>query len=330
MAIITKSIGTSSRDYSTVQAWEDSIPASMGSDSYVGECYKDSEFSVSASDTLTFSGSTTGASNTITLKCATGQSFRDNASVQTNALRYNSANGVAVKNTKYAARTCVVSEDYVTITGIQFAQTFSGTVLQESGNYTHNKISNCILDLADTSGNAVMSARGLTVINCLMIQNPTGRAIDCPYHNGSLKFVNCTIVHPTNRSASTTYCFRADYATVPITNCAIFGFNSICNIDSRFGGSNNCSDKAIGFGTSNQASKTYANQFVNTSSSTADFKIKTGADCYNNGVTDTSASPDIAGTTRPQSTAYDIGCWELVVSGGSTPNSIESDLIIFN
>ena len=48
MATVTKSIGTSSRDYSTITAWEsdlsDGTIYSSGDDA-VGECYKDSTFS---------------------------------------------------------------------------------------------------------------------------------------------------------------------------------------------------------------------------------------------------------------------------------------------
>jgi len=329
MAIITKSIGTSSRDYSTLQAWEDSIPASMGSDSYVGECYNDSEFT----GKLTFSGSSTGASNTITLKCATGQSFRDNASIQTNALRYNQSNGVGISNASYATNIISVSEDYVTIDGLQVKKITYGNRCFYSNltTLTHNTYKNCILELGTSNGSDVAQTRSETWINCLFIgYGGTGSpAILLPY--SSPKFINCTVVRPSDYTSSTAAAFKTN--TTPggmtVKNCAVFGYNSVTDADGSFSGSNNCSDKTIGFGTSNQASKTYANQFVNTTAASGDFKIKTGSDCIDTGVTDTAASPDIAGTTRPQGSAYDIGCWELV-SAVSTPKSIESDLIIYN
>src|SRR5262249_25313543 len=100
MGIVTKTIGTSGRDYSTVQAWEDALPANLVTDgnSQVGQCFNDSEFTV-AGDILTISGETTDASHTITITTGSGQSFRDNAGVQTNALLYNVSNGVGLRAT---------------------------------------------------------------------------------------------------------------------------------------------------------------------------------------------------------------------------------------
>jgi hypothetical protein len=63
--------------------------------------------------------------------------------------------------------------------------------------------------------------------------------------------------------------------------------------------------------------KTYANQFQNTVDATRDFRLKAGADCINAGTTDTTDIPaavDIVGTSRPQGSAWDVGCWELVLS----------------
>jgi len=330
MAIITSSIGTSSRNYSTIQAWEDSIPGSMGSNSYVGECYNDSEFSV-AGTVVTFAGSSTGASNTITLKCAAGQSFRDNANVQTNALRYNQSNGVALKRTSYAGNAVEVQEDYVFLDGLQITHTLSGAVFySNSTSYTHNVYSNCILSQS-SGGGVILASRAETWVNDLFIGGGSAgtAGVYLPYPGG-VNFLNCTLVRPTSLSTSTTYGWNIPAGSgVPIKNCATFGYNSMVNNSSLFSGSNNCSDNTIGFGTSNQQSKTYANQFVNTTASSGDFKLKSGADCIDNGATDSSASPDIAGTTRPQGSAYDIGCWELV-RAALTPKSIEADMIINN
>src|SRR4051812_34128745 len=92
----TKSIGATSRDYSTISGWAAYVNALSLSAAEVGECYNDSEFTESS--TVTFGG-WTGASrtNTVTLKCHSGQSFRDN-SPQSHALRYNQSNGVAISN----------------------------------------------------------------------------------------------------------------------------------------------------------------------------------------------------------------------------------------
>ena len=59
MATVTKSIGTSSRDYSTITAWEadlDDTNIYTSGDDAVGECYNDSAFSISSMTTIDTSG----------------------------------------------------------------------------------------------------------------------------------------------------------------------------------------------------------------------------------------------------------------------------------
>ena len=72
MATVTKTIGTSSRDYSTIQAWEDDLDVgatySSGDDA-VGECYNDSAFN----ETVTINGGGTVGLNSITLTVASGE-----------------------------------------------------------------------------------------------------------------------------------------------------------------------------------------------------------------------------------------------------------------
>lgn len=72
MATVTKSIGTSSRDYSTIQAWEDDLdnttPYSSGDDA-IGECYNDSTFN----ETVTINGGSTVGLNSIKLSVASGE-----------------------------------------------------------------------------------------------------------------------------------------------------------------------------------------------------------------------------------------------------------------
>ena len=99
MGTVTKTIGSAGgRDYSTLSGWAASLPPDLVTDgnSYEGHCYNDSEFIGSGSSLLRLSGHTTDATHRITLTTGPGQSFRDNANVQTNALTYNQANGVAL------------------------------------------------------------------------------------------------------------------------------------------------------------------------------------------------------------------------------------------
>ena len=317
---VTKSIGTTGRDYSDWQTFFDAMPASLVAvdEAWVGEGYNDSEFALGT--VLTLSGHTTDATRNITLTCGAGQSFRDNANKLTNALRYNASNGVAIRNnvTQYFP-TLEIQTDFVTLTGLQIqghptSRPDNKAILndQAAGSCV---MQDCILE-SWSGGLEAVRWRSGTIRNCLIVQrasdaNSNGLGFGYP---GTIVCVNNTIVCPSDLTAGESAVTAAN-GTTTITNCAMFGFAATANVDSRFTGSNNAADVTIGFGSSNQSGKTYANQFQDTADATRDFRLKTGADCIDNGVTDTTnGTPDIVGTARPQGSAYDIGAWELASS----------------
>ena len=312
---VTKSIGSAGgRDYSTLQAWEDARPATL-TDAEVGECYNDSEFTA-AGAMLTLSGITTSSTNTLTLKCAAGQSFRDNASVQTNALRYNVSNGVGVRTTNSYTATITVSTNNTIIDGLQVKNTnTSGRSIAISGTNDANIWQNCILEhkISSTSIYTIYGSSS-KIRNCLLVNHDSGaNAFAANLGNGA-SIYNSTGVRPSNVTASSS-AFRFQYGSPNCKNTAGFGFSGFSTGGASPAGSNNASDQTIGFGSSNQASKTYANQFQATDASAGahDFRLKSGADCIDTGTTDaTNGTPDIANTSRPSGSAYDIGCWEFV------------------
>src|SRR6478672_9252824 len=120
MPTVVKTIGSGGgRDYSTLAAWGASLPANLVTDgnSYEGDCYNDSEFTGSAT-LLTLSGHTTDASHTITLTTGPGQSFRDNANVQTNALNYSSSSGVGINSSVAYAGTISITDSNVFLSNL--------------------------------------------------------------------------------------------------------------------------------------------------------------------------------------------------------------------
>lgn len=124
---VTSSIGTASRDYSTIQAWEDASPADLTSVDQIwrGECYNDATFSNAGSTVLTVSGTTTDSTRYKELTCAAGQSFSDNASVQTNALACSQSNGVLLTASGSFQSVVQINEANFHISGLQIAQTGS-------------------------------------------------------------------------------------------------------------------------------------------------------------------------------------------------------------
>ena len=316
----TSTIGSASRNYSTITAWN----AAFANGGWIGQCYNDQEFSNAHGETfpISFSAATASA-NYITLTTATGQSFRDNASVQTNGLPgYNQSYGVGIKKTSNYPYPLSMDSAYVTLSYLQVA--FTGATGSnpaclngaDSSGATAGLVDSCIFDTTNgNSGSPVVRTQFNThVINSLIVQRGTaGDGIQQKYA-GTPVWCNNTIVRPSNVTAAGKALTSTGSPIVKTYNNAGFGFSSFQDVISHFSGNNNASDVAIGFGSSNQASLTYASQF---NSSTGNWIPKTGSALLDNGATETSyiASIDIVGTSRPQGSAWDIGCWEYTSSG---------------
>jgi hypothetical protein len=322
MPTVVKTIGSSGgRDYSSLAAWGASLPANLVTDgnSYQGNCYNDSEFT-SSTNLLNLSGHTTDASHTITLTTGAGQSFRDNANVQTNALRYNQANGVGIRTTgNYATDTPIICSDSNVF--------FSNLQVKASGNaYGINldaasgivvTVDNCIFTASNRAA-CVMTGSGSKLRNSLVYTtgNPGTAPLECSTINGvnnpSVYF--CTIVSASDGTAPAA-AVKSQYGTVSLENCGFFGCTAVNSGSSSFTYTNCMTDVAsppagcIG-------GKTFATQFRNTTIPTGDWREKAGADLQGAATADsTNGGIDIAGTARPQSGMWDIGCWELLGSG---------------
>lgn len=307
---VTKVIGTGG-DYTTIAAWEAALPSNLVSadELHVGEC-KNEVFS----ETVTIAGQTTDATRYVHLTCQSGASFSDNASVRSNALRYNTANGMALAGNI----PLTVSTNYTRVTGLQLTNGSAyGRVLQVTA--TNCLIQKCVMAIGaggDSGSPGLSLAAGSVVANCLVQGHASG-----PNENagaaGQGELRNCTILSPGSTSIRTGV--TSSYSNLKLVNCAVFGFATAYSGTAAGGSSHNASDSATTFGTSNQSSLTYASQFVST---TNDFRaVDTGS--LKNGTPDATYAPDdISGQSRDATTPY-IGCWE-VSSADTTPPTLSS------
>lgn len=321
---ITKVIGTGG-DYTTIAAWEAACPADLTSVDQIwrGEC-KSESFTNSGNNVITFAGVTTDATRYLELTCQTGASFSDNASVQTNALRYNTANGAAISSSNnYSVNTAVSVETTlnVRLTGLQIASTGSaGGILGSSG--TAIVIDRCIVESSANNANPIYSFGGGTVIkNSLIVHrgaSPANSAVGIA--NGTSVF-NCTIVASNGTGA---VAFEGNYSSPVVKNCAVFNFTAI-----KSGGNTptyttcftDVASPPSGFTTIAYSTGSGA-QFQSITDGTHDFRIKTGSSLKDVGTTDsTNAATDIAGTARPSGASYDVGAWEFVSGGGGGATS---------
>ena len=134
--IVTKTLGTNSRDYSTISLWEadlDSASVYMEGDEAVGECYNDSTFSPFSID-----GGITIGLKSITLKAAAGESHDGTAGT-----------GVKVQTNANWQRVAYLSSANkpVKVEGIELVMAHRSVhAMMEVGAYRHNKvISKCLM-----------------------------------------------------------------------------------------------------------------------------------------------------------------------------------------
>jgi hypothetical protein len=324
---ITKTVGSASRNYTSLQLAFDSTPADFVADgnAYILECYADSEFVLTGA-VLTTSARTTDSTHNLTIRAAAGQSWRDNASVQTNAFAYVAANGVAFRTSGTYLSAFTIGISNVVVDGLQISCTGSpSSPITINSTAAAVTIQNCIAMGKPAAGGAILAFSGAgscTAINNLLIADTSTACTGVKLSNASIAVGN-TIVRPSNRTAGGV-AIAATYGTAIVRDCAIFGFASANTGTFNADGHNGTDFSSAPGTTGNVTGLVYANQFVNNSTAVSpDFKLVSSSGLVDVGVVDTTHIPtatDAANTSRPQGSAWDIGAWEyksagLIISG---------------
>ncbi len=316
----TKSIGATGRDYATIALWAAYVNALvLIAANERGECYNDSEFT--SASKITIGGWTNLGTFTVTLACATGQSFRDNASVQSNALRYNQANGVGLATSTAYDDGLLFNTAYTVIDGLQIKATNAhmGKLLNLSA--VNLTIQNCIVQGAGTALIALFAGDTSSVAqNCLALNTTT--AGDGIFSVQGGKIFDCTSVSSGGSSGNG---IRALYGPAGIAkNNASAGYTTDYLGTADASSTNNATDKGsfggTNWGGSGQVSLVATTEWQSVTNGSEDLRLKsTSAKLKDNGAT-VGPSVDIANTSRPQGSAYDIGCWELVAAAAGAFN----------
>ncbi len=316
MAIITNSIGSAGRDYSTLAGWAAALPADIVSsgNSYVGECYNDTAFT-SGSSFLTLAGHTTDSGHTITLKCAAGQSFRDNSGVRGNALRFDAGNGVSFSTNVSADAAILCDDAFVTFDGLQIVNTgtFGSKALQLTAAAHPTTITNCILDSSNPSNFVHELIGGGDRVNTVIINrsNTASQPSVLAYKTANYYF--CTIVSPGDLAPAIAALDGGGFGETKLfENCAFFGCSAVSqNMDGVQPVFVSCMTD-VGSPPTGCTTVVYASQFRVVTDALSDFRIKAGANLIDAGTADpTNGATDISGLARPQGGGYDIGAWEL-------------------
>ena len=314
-----KVIAASGGDYSTLQAWEDDCPADLVSADIVWEGRIRGPFNESSGHPLTFGGGTTDATRFKRIKAEAGSSFTDNASAPTNALRYNTANGVSIENTNfYGGAISNNGENYVHVEGLQLLSTAAALSFSSASTSDAIFVKDCILQAAGNFGGTVMSDNaGGHFENCLIIVTGNGKSGFAGTRNHEFK--NCTVICT---GTTGNYGAYTDFGSITAINTAFFNFANVINNGTCTNCASDASSPPSGVTTLAYDTST-GSGFENISSGTEDFRIKSTSGLIGLGGSG-GTSTDIIGTSKPQGGNYDVGVWEYVSGGGGAISGTSS------
>ena len=349
-ATVTKSIGSGSRDYSTVTLWEadlDNVGVYATGDDAVDEMYNDSAFTESNA-TVTIDGGGTVGLNSVKLSVASGQ--RHDGTAGTGARFQHSSGTVAMMDLFPLAGTNKLIVEWLEVD----ANGLSKLHMIESINATNGRVP--VIQRLLVHGPTGSSQ--LFAISCgtrdALVQNniiydigpavgSTGGdvyGINCDTDQANGGILNNTVFNVTSTSSglSDAVGIRSltDDVDKRVRNNISMETSSVGGIaaDFTFSGStngvssNNLSEDATaddGGGSDHQISKTVANQFVSTTGGSEDLHLKTGSDAIDTGVdlatTPTGVNFDIDNRDRDaQNDVWDIGADEFVAVAVAAPS----------
>lgn len=343
MPTITKSIGTTGRDYSTITAWEadlDNGAVYASGDVALGECYNDSAFD----ENVTINGGGTVGLAGVTLSAASGE--RHDGTAGTGARLVASTDTKSISMTPPASLTTKIEwleHDY-NGHGLGGNGCFNKTDNAAADGYIQNCIAHGVLmnTSSGTYGIRVGTRRGY-VQNCIVydIVNTHSVAGTCYGIGMNSAFganfdevANCTVhdIVNDNGSGACHAVFLPDVAGRKLRNTIATGTGGTssgtitCFSVTAYGTAtslNNAASDTSASGTGSIDSVVAADQYVSTTGGSEDLHLKTGADCIDAGTdlgtTPTGVNLDIDGRDRDaEGDTWDIGADEFVASGGGS------------
>lgn len=323
MATVKYSIGTSSRDYSTIAAWEADLDNSglySSGDVARGELYNDSVFDESV---LINGGGTVGLAS-VTLTAAAGE--RHDGTAGTGARIVIS---VGADQTVITHGRTFVTTSWIEIDG-------NGVSVRCGWNDTNsndNDITNCIVHGARRAGfcEGIVKGRRGTIANCIVYDwqgtaefASTGIAPKTGFGSHNVYCVNCTSHDNESASGGGKGIDYTDSTNHIIKNCIATSNGTDYTAAATAGAaSHNLSSDATASGTGSLTSKTAANQFVSIVGGSEDLHLKTGADAIDAGTdlgtTPTGVNIDIDGRDRDlEGDTWDMGADEFVSAAAAT------------
>tara|TARA_R110000824_G_scaffold215518_1_gene401993 strand:+ start:21 stop:1085 length:1065 start_codon:yes stop_codon:yes gene_type:complete len=321
MATITKTIGTTSRDYSTISAWESDLGDTSiyaSGDDAAGDCYADSVFT----ENVNISGSFDLSSITLTA------AFPDRHDGT-------AGSGVVIKPSGTASYLLSAGESNTTVSFIEmngndsaylgFSSDASETGIVFRNNLVHNFGSSSD---ASTDVYIMKNNNSVTFMNNFVFNNTSGSSADLFVHHSSVSYTtliyNNTYYYNNvgDNSSNDGYIF---YGTLNNASSVAKNIIVLRYDDSYWNDKHESATLAywgaVGAitGVSNVTTDTYGNAFLDTSTSDPDLHLKTGTNfidaAVDLGTSPTNVEIDINGNNRDTGgVTWDLGAHEFGLS----------------
>lgn len=348
MATITKSIGTSSRDYSTITLWEadlDDTGIYSSGDDAVGECYDDSAFD----ERVQINGGGTVGLGSVTLSVAAGE--RHDGTAGSGARIVGSSSAIGINQEGISGDRMVRTEWLELDGGGSDVGAYDEGIIRHYDSGCRGQLRNLLIHNIEQYRNG--SRYGVAfygnsnsenaVMNCILYDlentySSSGTMSGLSREGGTVEFLNNTVygVESASNSASAYAYNFADTAIATIKNCIGMG-----TANSGSGGaqdfsesspssavvSHNMASDTSAYGTGSLDSKTASDQFISIVGGSEDFHLKSGADAIEAGTdlgtTSSGVEIDIDGRDRDsEGDTWDIGADQYVAGGETVSGAI--------
>lgn len=305
----TATIGTAGT-FTTIPAWYDSLASTLASPE-VGQLLNQTH--ALGSTPLAIS-KVTSPTNTLTLECAAGASFKDHASKATNPLRPSSSYGAIITFTGSYVNAIACTVGNVILRGLQVDATGSRSGAIYCGG-DGSKVEDCIVRGKGGNNNEnILFLYGPTTVGRKVVVIDAGVISTAVSLSNGATLDRATILRTADQAANGTG-VKSVYGTATARGVSIFNFAA--GASGNFSSSSdynatNLSSVGTGQGTHNLASLTATSCIVNTGSTAAnvDPRIKAASPLIDAGVAISGITADVLGVAIPQGSAPDIGADE--------------------
>jgi len=338
-AEVILSVGTTGRDYSTIQSCEDVLdndtPLDAGDDA-ICEMYDDSDFD----ETVTFNGGATLGINSFTLRVHADSRHDGTANSGARILR--------TGNFAFSINTPTGFDDDYTFQWLEIDMNGNEGVAIQGGNQAFTNVASLehMIVHDQSGGNSFAgfvqaTSRDMRIMNSIFYDNrrPTSSTmygLDLDSDRASGGCIGNVVYNIDNTSTGDVigiFIRNDDTDAVAKNNISMFHVASGGGtaLDFSFGGNNpdsetNMSEDASAddSGGTHQISKDRTTQFVSTTNGSEDFHLVSGSDAIDNGTdmgtTPTNVDTDIDGDSHGSNGTWEIGPDDFTATATGTPN----------